>query len=975
MRTRVKATEILHWNRIVPMLTVLILLLPLTLLKAQTPAQNYDYDYIVALYDRQEDDAALVEIDSFLVRYPDSVYKNYVRFMQAEINYFRRGFSVAAEIYSELVQRDIDLQTRADVYLHYATALYYLGEPNRALDILERLNTEISDAGYHRQATKWQARAYAASGQVNSALHYYAKALGDFPDDAELRYEYFSLLLGSDKDAEAEQLLSETAYPQQNIYLQALLDHYLEKDSLPEFDQLLRRFQVSPDTADQNMLLILAKAAFLRGETGKSRELLSRVTAPGPRVSFLHAMLLNTEGKPAAADSIFALLVQDKDPDIAVKSWLERLKLLFTTSPEEATAQLNEFNLNNPSAPYQSQRYYLSAWFAFVRGDYVLALKDLNKSLLAGQTRYQTDQAEILAVECWYRLGRSSEAAAVCERIISHDHRSPFVNRALYYSALIAFESKDLELAQERFGLLVAEHPDSPFAQEAEFYLGEVEFFHANYNLALEHYQKLIANNGSSPALLLRSAQTRYFIKDYAAARAWLDSIPEPKRDSDYYLLSGSIKFNERRYQDALEDYQAALNTASSELSRTELTSYKALTLYQLKRFDQASALYLTLSSLPESPDIYHYLAAKSAYQAGNFMQALDLYDRFLDLFPDSEYDLAVISEIATINYNLGNFQESIDDRISILQRFKAKVGFDDQELALIRESLAGIELCLYRIDDLEPALRIAEMIDSFSSDYIKFELQNMLLKIYAARDVWSGLLETATELRQAFPDNRRSEVELLMAEALIKLNRPADADTLLSELQTSDPVLITKWGDLDLLSGKRESALARFRQAWKLKGSPELWIRMLSTSKELNWQEFDSLLVLGTAIDPIPPEAAVLIMNYRYFTGEKVASAAIADSLLTQNINPWFHAQAYLQKALILYDIPDFPAAIAALNRLKLVFGDYPELNRQANYLHIMALLRSGAKTEAEILLEQTQNLLSPEQIQTIDLEFRNQP
>lgn len=943
------------------------------ILRAQTPAQSYDYDYIVALYERQEDDTALVEIDSFLLRYPDSVYRNFVRFMQAEIQYFKQDFSKAVPIFEELSRANLDLTTRADVYLHYATSLYYTGNSSLALDILERLTTELDLEHYRNQALIWKARSYAASGQINSALHYYAQAWKVFQEDDTLRYEYFMLLLASDKDEEAEALISENPHQSEQIYVQTLLDHYLDKAFFASFDKLITLYQFDANHSDPNLRLILAKSAFLRQDYTLSRQILNSVGFVNQAAVFLNAMLLVQDGKTAEADSLLAELVKSGNSDIAHKSWLERLKILFGSEPVEAIRQLNDFIQSKPNAPYQHERYYLAAFFAFLQEDYLQTLKWLNQSILTSQTRAQTERAEILSIEAWYRLGRLAEAASLSQRFIEQSPASEHLAKALYFSGLVAFETKDLELAQSQFKQLLA--LNSPLAQEAEFYLGEIEFFHANYNLALEHYQALIEKHGSSQLLLLRAAQSRYFIKDYTAARAWLDSIPAFQRDSDYYLLSGSILFNQRQYQTALYEYEQALSKATSDLMKTELSSYQALTLYQLGRFAEASRIYLSLSSLPESPDIYHYLAAKSAYQAGNYMQALDLYDSFLDLFPESDYILEVVSEIAKANYNLGNYMDALDDQISILQRFKTKTSFDEQELSLIRESLAGIELCLLRLEDMDSALRLAEMTDSFSSDYIRFELQYLLLKIYAEQDVWNGLLDTATTLRQAFPDTKRSEVELLMAEALIKLNRPSEADSLLSSFSSTDPKLLIKSGELDLLAGNPSSAYARFLKAWQMEPSPSLWTSILSSSKELGWVDFDSLLVLGNQLTAKSPESQILIMEHFFELGDIPASERIADSLLSQNINPWFHAKAYLQKARILFGAADYPAALAALNRLKLVFGDYHEIRTSANYLIILALLRSGARSEAEILLEQSQKELSSEQIHHIDMEFRTQP
>jgi tetratricopeptide (TPR) repeat protein len=100
------------------------------------------------------------------------------------------------------------------------------------------------------------------------------------------------------------------------------------------------------------------------------------------------------------------------------------------------------------------------------------------------------------------------------------------------------------------------------------------------------------------------------------------------------------LAFNRREFETALTLYGEAFNLAKTPIEKQEATSYQAYTLYFLKRFEEASQLFLSLSDLNPSVDSYLFQAARSAYQGRAYKRALDLYDRFVDDYPESPYFL-----------------------------------------------------------------------------------------------------------------------------------------------------------------------------------------------------------------------------------------------------------------------------------------------------------------------------------------------
>ncbi len=941
-------------NRVVIVSLIMLFMTGVSLF-SQTPKEIYDYEYIVALYEQQADSTALTEIESFSFAYPNSAYLPSVMFMEAEIYYFSGNFAKANITYNKLLPRINDISALSDVYLHDAVSLYYLSQYDYARERLEYLQKLTDDEEYTSQASLWLAKTTFAAGQYFSSEKYYRQAIELFPDDKAIRFEHFTCLLRLSREDEASAIFDSlpTDETYRNQYLEALLAYYLGNSQYSSFRELVRKNNITFPNDDQNLQLLIIQYYYMMEDYTVTDALLLQIPYSTPKLDFYRALINKQKGHIAQADSLFAILTRGDDPELAVLSYLERLRILFLASPSDAMQQLQSFMDSPHAARYKGVGLLLSGIFAYQAGDYIKSISYLNSSQAFQLDGEQLERAASLIPKNWYKLNEFDRATAGYNRYLNLYPEGRYRDQAWFDLGMIDYNRKDYLIARFYFQNLLNEKPSESYLSDAGLYLGEICFFRGEYNEAIPYYLHSSTGTTTNPFLLLRTAQSYYFLKDYTNADKYLQQVTDPAFESDKLLLKGSILFDQYQYRAALDTYNQAIEITSNPMQLTELLSYKALTLYQLKQFKEASTLFLELSSLKESPDTYLYLSAKSAYQGGNYPQALQLYDRFIDNYPDSDYILDVSSEIATINYNQGNFSESLDNWISILRRYKTKQGFEPAELQLLQNVFSGIELCLIQSQDLVDAEMIMDMVDSFTSDYIKFELQYILVKLYASRDQWEDLISEADSIRSAMPSMYTSDIELLVVESLIRLNRYTEADSLLTISYAVDqnPKTLLKWAELDELNRDYSDALDKYQKLYARTPDPQLWLKMLQCSAQLDFSGFRELWNINNQTQYELPDADLIYLQYLLRITDYESARRFAEAMLLKNFNPAIHSQCYLVLAKIQYDLAQYTDCISSLQRIKLVFRDYPDVIREANYFLIKSMYQSGLKYEAQSL------------------------
>ncbi|MDD3104087.1 MAG: tetratricopeptide repeat protein, partial [Candidatus Cloacimonetes bacterium] len=841
-----------------------------------------------------------------------------------------------------------------------------MGEYTQAMNQLQSLQSETKDTFLLAQANLYKARLYKDLGQYYSAKLAYEYTLQHSPQP-QVEYEYLEVLLKLNKDLDAQALL-ENISEQSPVYAKSNVlwaTYLLDSSRYQEFDLLMQDTE-SLSALPQMELLRIRKAISLEDFSGAS-EILASTENKGDYYDYYQALILAHEGDDSEADFLFSRLVKDSEPELKVLSFLERLKSVYRTQPLSAIRQLGDFVDNPQNQVARAEQLYTMGYFAFQQQDFAEALKYLGQGRAESTNRAQMAEMDILIARSWLLAKDHPRALQSFNRYLNLYPRAKARDTALYYLGYLYFEGKDYSLATKAFNQLIQEHPASGFVPSARFYLAEMDYFLANYNLALSAFQKILKAEPQNSYAALRVAQTYYYLGSYGDAENSLAALT-PSYDS--MILQGHINFNRKDYARALKYFSQAEQAATNELRITEAKSYRALCLYQMKRYDEATEIYLQLHQGNQSPDTYLYLGGKSAYAAGDYHLALELFEQFVDTFPDSQYFLPVLADIANSYYNMGNYQQALSDYRNILLRFRNVNQIDAADRALLSEVFTGIELTLHRLDDPVLAHGVAQLADTFQSQYIRFELSYLVLRIYAEGEQWSEVLNSAEKLREDFPEQSRMEVELLMGHSLLKLAAYAEADSILSTLydDTQDLRALLGWAEVDLELGDHEAALGKYQTALELEPGPVLWHEALKASVAADYLKFEELWASGAEYADQLPQARLLRLSQLVEQARFEQAEAFADSIINQSPNTHDHATAFYYKALILYEGAQYEAAISDFKKTMILFPDYEDITGLCAYRVILSYIALDARKEAEMHLWDYSSLLSDAQLEKIN-------
>lgn len=930
-------------------------------LLAVSNSDTYAYRYIVELYDAGDAYNLSKEITLFKATYPESVYLPYIRLIEGNLAMESGNYTKAIEIYELLLNIDLVQNVRNDILLNYAYCLSELKQYDRAFNILQRLDSETVNPVYIELSNNLRGDIYFHLGQFYSAEKAYKRAMVAFPDNEGIRFSLFSTYLALDKDDDALELLKAIT-PESDYYYKYIgswLGYLLDNELYEDFDRFVEEQKLEDITSNLDIIDIRIRRALHIGDFEKTSQLLQKITIESPQFQYYQALVLINAGKEKQADSLLALLVSSARPEISVPAYMERVKLLFKKNPKAAIEQLNSYLKQTPSDFMKAELYYTMGFFYYNTGNYSEAIRHLGIARHYETSRELCSRIDILIAEAFYASGNNDLAKDTFNRYLNLYPYGSRRDKAYFYLGYMSFQEKDYTQAKVNFQMLQEQYPNSPYCNDATFYLAEMDFYLANYNLALENYLYLYSKKVDNEVVALRITQVYYYLGDYEKSESYIANLV-PSYDT--CILKGNIMLVKKEYEKAIDQFLQAEKYAPDNLKTIEAKSYRALCLYQMKHFKEASALYLQLSGQKESPDTYLFLAAKSAYAAKDYHLALELYNSFIDKYPESTHFLEALSNIANTYYNMGNYDRAINDWINILTRFRNQTKFTDNQLATIQDALIGLELALQYVNKEDLLAELLVLPDTFFSEYIKFELNYILVKVYANKKLWADLIASAEKMKEDFPQYRQEDVELLMATALIELNEYTKADSLLSELyaESRNNDTLLKWAELEFITGNYESALEKYKLAYKNNPNSEIWVNMLKCSEANNYNEFDHLWTLGIDFLENCPEVNVFRIRQLYYTEHFEEANQLAEHLINYSLSTFDHATAFLVMGMINYRKGEYQTAISTLSKVVMLFPEHKDICSKAiNYI-VRSLLDSGAYTEAEAFFIQHENELT---------------
>jgi tetratricopeptide (TPR) repeat protein len=969
-------------KRLVLGIFLLALLAPL----CSVSRENNDLLFIINLYEHNQYSLARQQITLFERDYTTSEHLITTSLIRANIAFYEHDYAQADSLYENLLDRPVDSSMLTEIYTNRAQIRYEDKKLVNALDYLTLADRVASESGQKYRIALLRGRVYLNLLNPQSARLNFEQALNYKKNDPAATLELMRSYIASEDRAGADALIENILSLDGPLLpisstINVWLDYLI---SMEEFYQVVslenRLDQTGKDISDTTRLRF-AQAHYRLGNYSRASALIILCSTSQAYCRYLTGLIELGQGNDAKADSIFAALAKgdfaagdilpDSNQDLAVSSWLERIKILYKHHPNQALENLSKYLSGYEKAEQDPYVLYTYASLLFQSKRYQEAITALLQVRQLALTPELEHNVRIMLGDIWFNAKVPDNALQSYNSYLNLYPEGKYRAHAMYNIALIQYDLKAYSEAKSQLQQLLRSGAGEEINEKAAYLLAEIDFYQANYSQAVQEYAQIQGKYIRRINLDFRQAQCLYYMENFQAAASFIPKLVVDSTNAfQIYMLEGNIYFNLVQYETALEIYYQALPSAKTDAEMQEVNSYVALTLYRLRRFEEATTLYLHLSQDPESPEAYLLMAAKASYHSRDYAQSMLLFKQFVDQYPRSGNYAFALANIGSIYYNEGDYTLAIPTWLNLLKTYTASESFTEDEQVILSGVFSGLQWGLQQHEDKAALDEIDNMIDDFASEYIKFELQYLLLKVYYGTEQWSDILQLADEMRASFPHKENNEIRRYVAASLTGLNRTIEADSVYQQIFTLEPTpdILSEWADLEVKSGNYAKALAKLDQAVSLDKTGLRFQKLLQLAFEIAPDSVETYWNRWSAeVDSLPDQARFIWMKSNYNRGNWTAARELASDLL---LNPDYQirSQAQLVTGVSLYQSKLYEAAITELYRTVYLYAESPDLVLEAKRYIVKSYAESGQLPEARIVLEEIRADLSADEANAFD-------
>ena len=344
-----------------------------------------------------------------------------------------------------------------------------------------------------------------------------------------------------------------------------------------------------------------------------------------------------------------------------------------------------------------------------------------------------------------------------------------------FIQAFEKFNQKEYDVALKLFKKCIENEPDN---DKACFYTGCIWEIKGNYKKAIENYISASNLKPKNPAYLTQLAEAYYQIDEYEKAiENWkkvqnidpgyeINYINKAiaewiKDDADYeqaiidcdiyisrnsknekssvvYSLRGDCKYWLEQYDDAIEDFNKAL-----ELEGDNVTDLKnrAKTYYQMKEYEKALDDFNKVLEIDPEYEIDYFEKAYSEYKMKQHKEAIDDYTKYLSDYPESAN---AYNNRGLCQYKLENYKDAIED-------YNKAIELNPEETLFINNRAEAY----YWNDEYEEALNDWDKVLEIDPEY---EI-NYYYRAYTKKELelYKEAIDDYTKYLSYYPENAKA--------------------------------------------------------------------------------------------------------------------------------------------------------------------------------------------------------------------------
>ncbi|MEX2463358.1 MAG: tetratricopeptide repeat protein [Balneolaceae bacterium] len=451
---------------------------------------------------------------------------------------------------------------------------------------------------------------------------------------------------------------------------------------------------------------------------------------------------------------------------------------------ENATAPLIDF-LNNyepPSIalfPYDIDTRLRIGDAFYAQGNYRQALEYYNATIGAEPGG---DYAMFQVANSHYRMSRNFEAVTQFRRLLRIYPFSKLREQAAYNIAYIYLNTGNYDQAIEEFRTVISRYPGTEWAARSQYNIGDSYYNAGNFEEAIEAYRQVLEEYPRSQYIIeaidgIQFAQISAGMNDTST-----NALEEFLADNPTSGTADRLRYRQAENVFQSGDYEAAVS---------EFRQYLRIT-----------------NNQNLMPDAYYNMA--DAYlRIGNRKEAAATYETLINDFPDSERAAPALADLARIQYEMGNYQVSIQrynelrekdsryEQEALLGIGNANLGLGNRDearqnfesvLAVSPESDAariGLGKVLLRDGRIEEARRFFNLVTDNNNTVIGAEAQYLIGETYFEEGSMDLAIESYSRVSSLFEayGDWVAEAQYKIAEIYIREGQRGDAISLLNSI------------------------------------------------------------------------------------------------------------------------------------------------------------------------------------------------
>lgn len=204
------------------------------------------------------------------------------------------------------------------------------------------------------------------------------------------------------------------------------------------------------------------------------------------------------------------------------------------------------------------------------------------------------------------------------------------------------------------------------------------------------------------------------------------------------------------------------------------------------------------------------------------------------------------------------------------------------------------------------------------------------------------------------------------MAKSLVQLDQQQKAQQLVSEIyvEVQDSQSLASLADLAKSTGDFTQAQRFYTELFEKEPNGANWLSLLEISEQNGYLDYEAIWEAGKSFAAEYPQATINRIRHLISIQDYEQAARIANEVLDSAPNQFIRGQAEYELAYIAFLQEDYTRSTASFKRIRVLYRDYPQIQKKAQYHYILSLINSGALKEAQLTLWEVQSQLSDEQI-----------